>query len=109
MFLYKYYLLICSHKLAYIRTFIMTDKPADLAAAATVVHEPNNGLHYAQRGSVVDKSSPLGDPIAGYNDDRMQARSLLTADEEKKLMRRVDWRLMVSAFGSLTIQSLNLM
>jgi hypothetical protein len=32
--------------------------------------------------------------IVGYDHDRMKDRGLLTYEEEKKLLRRVDWRLM---------------
>lgn len=32
--------------------------------------------------------------ITGYDHERMKDRGLLTYEEEKKLLRRVDWRLM---------------
>ncbi|KAF6831961.1 hypothetical protein CPLU01_06478 [Colletotrichum plurivorum] len=49
------------------------------------------GLTFARRGEQVDEST--GD-VSGFDAERMRARSLLTADEERKLMRRVDLRIM---------------
>ncbi|KAJ4366753.1 hypothetical protein N0V95_000082 [Ascochyta clinopodiicola] len=73
----------------------MTDKFGGLAAVSASVQEPQNGFHYARRGSAVDENTLANNVIDGFEDERMQARTLLTAEEEKKLMRRVDWRLMV--------------
>ncbi|CAK7203904.1 hypothetical protein SEUCBS139899_006654 [Sporothrix eucalyptigena] len=50
-------------------------------------------LHFAQRGAEVDAVTADSD-IDGFDADRMRARSALTTDEEKKLMRRVDLRMM---------------
>jgi hypothetical protein len=44
------------------------------------------------RGEAVDDASST--EIDGYDHERMKDRSLLTYAEEKKLLRRVDWRLM---------------
>ncbi|KXH41057.1 hypothetical protein CNYM01_04572 [Colletotrichum nymphaeae SA-01] len=51
-----------------------------------------DGLTFARRGEQIDESTS-GD-VSGFDAERMRARSLLTADEEKKLMRRVDLRIM---------------
>lgn len=48
-------------------------------------------LTLARRGNVVDNS--VGD-VDGFDAERMRDRALLNADEEKALMRRIDWRLM---------------
>lgn len=50
-------------------------------------------LHFARRGADIDESLSSGD-ISGIDAERMRARAFLTADEEKKLMRRVDLRIM---------------
>lgn len=51
-------------------------------------------LHYARRGSLFADTTT--DPnIDGYDAERMRARTLLSADEEKKLLRKIDWRLML--------------
>jgi len=71
------------------------DKQAELTTGASRVQEAADGFHYARRGSTVDAEGVSSDAIEGYDDERMRARTLLTAEEEKKLMRRVDWRLMV--------------
>lgn len=64
-------------------------------ASAPVADNTDNGIHYARRGSVAENAHTKTDEtIEGYDEERMQARTLLTAEEEKKLMRRVDWRLM---------------
>ncbi len=51
-------------------------------------------LHFAQRGADVDNAVE-SEAIDGFDAERMRARSALTADEEKKLMRRVDLRIMI--------------
>ncbi|OBR13312.1 Pantothenate transporter [Colletotrichum higginsianum IMI 349063] len=50
-----------------------------------------DGLTFARRGEQVNDTTVAGD-VSGYDAEHMRARSLLTAEEEKKLMRRVDWR-----------------
>ncbi|KAI0841201.1 putative pantothenate transporter [Hypoxylon sp. FL0890] len=53
----------------------------------------NDGFHHVRRGEIADDAS--GDEnIDGYDAERMRARTALTADEEKKLIRRIDWHLM---------------
>jgi hypothetical protein len=53
----------------------------------------NNNLHFARRGEAVEASSSQGS-IEGYDPELMSGRTLLTAEEEKKLLRQIDWRLM---------------
>lgn len=53
----------------------------------------NVGLTFARRGERVGESAANGG-VDGFDSDRMRDRSLLTAEEEKALMRRIDWRIM---------------
>lgn len=39
-------------------------------------------------------NSQMRTTIPGYDAHRMRARAALTAEEEKRLLRRIDWRLM---------------
>lgn len=75
----------------------MTDKTDEFVTDATPVQDGKRGFHFARRGSAVDEDAIASGTISGYEDDRMRARTLLTAEEEKRLMRRIDWRLMVPA------------
>ncbi|KAJ0268752.1 hypothetical protein Brms1b_012772 [Colletotrichum noveboracense] len=52
-----------------------------------------DGLTFARRGEQVDETTAVSD-VSGFDAERMRARSLLTAAEEKALMRRVDFRIM---------------
>ncbi|KAJ4376112.1 hypothetical protein N0V83_001393 [Neocucurbitaria cava] len=61
--------------------------------SAPVTEDPNSGLHYARRGSLANDQA-VDSQIEGYDAERMRARTLLTAEEEKKLLRKVDWHLM---------------
>ncbi|KAL5388983.1 hypothetical protein DPSP01_002687 [Paraphaeosphaeria sporulosa] len=72
----------------------MLDTKEQTAAASSAVDaSPENTLHYARRGSLVAETA--ADPnIEGYDAERMRARALLSADEEKKLLRKIDWHLM---------------
>jgi hypothetical protein len=51
-------------------------------------------LHFARRGEALTESSSSQESIDGYDPDLMSGRTLLTAQEEKKLLRKIDWRLM---------------
>ncbi|KAL4885953.1 major facilitator superfamily domain-containing protein [Aspergillus karnatakaensis] len=61
--------------------------------AGSTDSETNNDLHFVKRGADVEGSSSQGS-IEGYDPELMSGRTLLTAEEEKKLLRRIDWRLM---------------
>jgi hypothetical protein len=52
-----------------------------------------NGLHVARRGDLVDSDIDSSD-IQGFDTNRMRARTLLTTEEEKRLLRRIDWHIM---------------
>lgn len=57
------------------------------------VSSPNDNFHHVRRGDVAGELS--GDEsVDGYDAERMRARTSLTAEEEKKLLRRIDWHLM---------------
>ena len=62
--------------------------------AATEVVRTGDELHFAKRGESLTEDSSSQEPIDGYDPELMGARTLLTAKEEKKLLRRIDWRLM---------------
>lgn len=53
----------------------------------------NDGLTLFRLGEQIDDAT-AGKDVAGFDPDRMRDRALLTAEEEKALMRRVDWRIM---------------
>ncbi|KAK7702449.1 hypothetical protein SLS64_009741 [Diaporthe eres] len=55
--------------------------------------QSKDDLHFARRGADIDEAIAAGD-ISGFDADRMLARASLTAEEERKLMRRVDLRIM---------------
>ncbi|KAF1936589.1 MFS general substrate transporter [Clathrospora elynae] len=68
-------------------------KDTSRAVSTPVVEDKSNGFHYARRGSIASDET-TSDQIDGYEAERMRARTLLTAEEEKKLLRKVDWHLM---------------
>ncbi|KAI1764258.1 putative pantothenate transporter [Hypoxylon sp. FL1150] len=68
--------------------------PAITSAEATDTSRSSSvddGLHRVRRGEV---AGDYDDSIIGYDAERMRARTVLTAAEEKKLIRRIDWHLM---------------
>lgn len=77
----------------------MTDKDSspdgvEGSVVAVGVTSINDGaFHYAARGGAIDELSS-SDSIDGFDSERMRDRTLLTAEEEKKLLRRIDWHLM---------------
>lgn len=62
-------------------------------ASSDDVPNKNAGLTFARRGEQFDDDTAQ-DHIGGFDAARMRDRTLLTAKEEKALMRRVDWHLM---------------
>lgn len=54
----------------------------------------NDELHYAKRGEAFAEASSSQESIEGYDPNLMGGRELLTAEEEKRLLRKIDWRLM---------------
>jgi hypothetical protein len=64
----------------------------EVVAAASPTDDEDT-FHYAARGTTAEGLSS-GESISGFDSDRMRDRTLLTAEEEKKLLRRIDWHLM---------------
>ena len=56
--------------------------------------DSDESLHYTRRGEILSENAFVDGHIDGYDAERMRARSALTAEEEKKLLRRMDWRIM---------------
>ncbi|KAL2841758.1 major facilitator superfamily domain-containing protein [Aspergillus pseudoustus] len=54
----------------------------------------NHELHYVKRGQALGEASSSQESIEGYDPELMSGRTLLSAEEEKKLLRRIDLRLM---------------
>lgn len=50
-------------------------------------------IHYAKRGEIISQL-PVEEAIDGFQADSQGARTLLSAEEEKRLLRRIDWHLM---------------
>ena len=48
-------------------------------------------FHFAKRGEALENAAAN---IDGFDGNLMADRTLLTAEEENKLLRRIDWRLM---------------
>ncbi|KAI8317532.1 MFS transporter prlL [Colletotrichum sp. SAR11_240] len=59
----------------------------------TQVSPAEGDLHVQPRAAPIDGEAAA--EIPGYDHQRMKDRSLLSYEEEKKLLRRVDWHLMV--------------
>jgi hypothetical protein len=77
----------------------VASKPLGTTTATDITSTSENGvsneLHFAKRGEApAEASTSQEDRIEGYDPELMGARTLLTAEEEKKLLRRIDWRLM---------------
>lgn len=60
---------------------------------STGTMQPKDDLHFARRGADIDEAIATAD-ISGFDAERMRARAFLTAEEERKLMRKVDLRIM---------------
>lgn len=59
---------------------------------ASTTQDASKPLHFAKRGQLLDGDSL--ESISGFEAERMRARALLTAKQEKKLLRRIDWHIM---------------
>lgn len=71
-------------------------KDQGLTTSADII--PHGGdtkanLHFVRRGEDLGETSSQSE-IDGYDPELMSGRTLLTAEEEKKLLRKIDWRLM---------------
>lgn len=72
----------------------MTPKDShDNVEVNTSIISHENKIHYAKRGEIISQL-PVDEAIDGFQADSQGARTLLTAEEEKKLLRRIDWHLM---------------
>lgn len=72
-----------------VATDVATNSDTD---GATEAH--TGQLHFVRRGEAAPEASSSQETIAGYDAELMSDRTLLTAEEEKKLLRKIDWRLM---------------
>lgn len=63
------------------------------AKNATIPSSDTDALTFFRRGEQVDDATAARG-VDGFDSALMRDRSLLTAEEEKALMRRVDWRIM---------------
>jgi len=59
----------------------------------TPIESHETKIHYAKRGEVVSHL-PIDEAIDGFQADSQGTRTLLTAEEEKTILRRIDWHLM---------------
>ncbi|KAK5637240.1 hypothetical protein RRF57_012953 [Xylaria bambusicola] len=76
--------------MALVGKFAVNSATAQVDSSST--SSSGDGFFHAARGEAIDST---GDQtIRGFNADRMRARTYLTAAEEKKLIRRIDWHLM---------------
>jgi hypothetical protein len=70
------------------------DSTGATTTALETSHLDNTHLHYVKRGQPVSDDALSTDSIIGFEAEQMRARSLLTYEEEKKLLRRIDWHIM---------------
>jgi hypothetical protein len=61
---------------------------------STSESDATHELHFVRRGEALVEASSSQESIDGYDPELMNGRTLLTAAEEKKLLRKIDWRLM---------------
>lgn len=84
-----------SHELAEKKTLSQTPQD-DKITHFNIDEAPIPGkatVHRVDRNT--DEPLPKsGDLIPGYDAELMQARATLSSDEEKKLLRKIDWRLL---------------
>jgi hypothetical protein len=62
--------------------------------SSTSESDGDHGIHFVSRGQELGDASSSHESIDGYDPELMSGRTLLTAEEEKKLLRKIDWRLM---------------
>ncbi|KAJ4328721.1 hypothetical protein N0V84_000720 [Fusarium piperis] len=57
--------------------------------------EAYRGQHFnlVARGGALSSSDDIRGEIIGYDDSLMRARAILSSEDEKKLLRRIDWHL----------------
>lgn len=71
------------------------DEKARTMSNTESTEEPlrTNRFNAVPRGHAISSSDDVGANITGYGASMMRARATLSSDEEKKLLRRIDWRL----------------
>ncbi|KPM38314.1 hypothetical protein AK830_g8213 [Neonectria ditissima] len=74
------------------------DRPDEKAGTLSNTESTDEPLrtgrfHAVTRGDAVSSSDDVHDSITGYDATVMRARATLSSEEEKKLLRRIDWRL----------------
>ncbi|KAJ2980697.1 hypothetical protein NQ176_g2476 [Zarea fungicola] len=70
---------------------------ADAATTSDVdesIDHDERQFRCVRRGEALPEASSSQETIAGYDAELMSDRTLLSVEEEKKLLRRIDWRLM---------------
>ena len=73
----------------------VTNATSDTAASPSNHDLESNRLHTVARGQQLpDYQDSKQEEIVGYNAAEMQDRNALTSEEEKKLLRRIDFRLL---------------
>ncbi|OKL62347.1 hypothetical protein UA08_02828 [Talaromyces atroroseus] len=70
------------------------DKNTATDVVSTSDSDAEYRLHFARRGQAFEGVSSSEESIDGYDAELMSGRTLLTAEEEKRLLRKIDWRLM---------------
>jgi hypothetical protein len=70
-----------------------TKDPHEIVEINSPIISHDTKIHYAKRGEIISQL-PIDEAIDGFQADSQGARTLLTAEEEKKLLRRIDWHLM---------------
>lgn len=68
-------------------------KPREVASSSLETVDGTAGKEVNVQESAADDSTS-GVGLTDVDDERTQARLLLTPDEEKRLLRRIDWHLM---------------
>lgn len=63
----------------------------DIDPSSTSESDGDHEIHFVRRGQEL---GDVSSSIDGYDPELMSGRTLLTAEEEKKLLRKIDWRLM---------------
>lgn len=71
-----------------------TTTAIDIDSSSTSESDGDRGIHFVHRGQELGDASSNQGSIDGYDPELMSGRTLLTAEEEKKLLRKIDWRLM---------------
>ncbi|KAL3427555.1 pantothenate transporter [Phlyctema vagabunda] len=61
-------------------------------ATTAAIQEIPGTLHFAKRGQILEDEAFVA--VSGFEAERMRARALLTTEQEKKLLRRIDWHIM---------------